>query len=386
MPCVPIVIAVGDRDRVELHRRAARRAHALLDVLGQARRWKLQGIASIQVLAIPMVGRREVVVVEADPLHVGAGEGALGPVEDGGAALPHAVAIGGWVGQAGTSGVRSARQRRSVSRSRRTMAGSSWRPGTSMLAAADQHVLVGAQRRSTSRARRRRRAAARRHPRRRVAESGRSTRSAARPPRRRRPPPADADRPGSRSGPRRRARRRRSRAPRTSRPPRVPRSSAAARARAAPPALARGRGRSRCSLPLPAGRRSRARPPAGPRRSRAPASPRGAPLRPRRARLPTSRARAGGGTPRPGALVLGQLGVALGEQHVAAGGSHAQKLHGASIADAVRQLGPRRRAARSRASTGPAPSPTSRRPLPTASEAISRALRAASISVVPRAR
>ena len=33
-----------------------------------------------------------------------------------------------------------------------------------------------------------------------------------------------------------------------------------------------------------------------------------------------------------------------------------------------------------------APSPTSRRPLPTASEAISRALRAASITVVPRAR
>ena len=52
------------------------------------RRWKLQGIASIQVLAIPIVGRLERLVVEADPLHVGARGGAVGAVEDGGRARP----------------------------------------------------------------------------------------------------------------------------------------------------------------------------------------------------------------------------------------------------------------------------------------------------------
>ena len=49
--------AVRDRDGVELHRRAARRAHALLDLLGQAAQWKLQGIVSVQVLAMPTIGR-----------------------------------------------------------------------------------------------------------------------------------------------------------------------------------------------------------------------------------------------------------------------------------------------------------------------------------------
>ena len=49
---------VRDRDGVELHRRPAGGAHALLDGSARPRRWKLHGIASVQVLAIPIVGRR----------------------------------------------------------------------------------------------------------------------------------------------------------------------------------------------------------------------------------------------------------------------------------------------------------------------------------------
>ena len=57
IPCGAHRDPVGDRDRVELHRRAAGGADALLDRARRApRRWKLQGIASIQVLAIPIVG------------------------------------------------------------------------------------------------------------------------------------------------------------------------------------------------------------------------------------------------------------------------------------------------------------------------------------------
>ena len=79
---------VGDRDRVELHRRAAGGADALLDVLGEAAQVEVAGHR-----LDPGVGdadRRpaEGVVVEADPLHVGAGGGAVGAVEDGGRARP----------------------------------------------------------------------------------------------------------------------------------------------------------------------------------------------------------------------------------------------------------------------------------------------------------
>ena len=47
-----------------------------------ARRWKLHGIVSVQVLAMPMIGRLQRVVVEADALQVGARRGAIGAVED----------------------------------------------------------------------------------------------------------------------------------------------------------------------------------------------------------------------------------------------------------------------------------------------------------------
>ena len=56
--------------------------------LARSRRWKLHGIASVQVLATPIVGLAERVVVEADALHVGARGGAVGAVEDGGRAGP----------------------------------------------------------------------------------------------------------------------------------------------------------------------------------------------------------------------------------------------------------------------------------------------------------
>ena len=48
--------AVGHRDGVELHRRAAGRADAILDVLGEPRRWKLHGPISVHVLAMPTSG------------------------------------------------------------------------------------------------------------------------------------------------------------------------------------------------------------------------------------------------------------------------------------------------------------------------------------------
>ena len=83
IPWVPIVIPSEIGDGVELHRRAARRADAFLDVLGEAAQVEVAGHR-----LGPGVGdadRRpaEVVVVEADALHVGAGGGAVGPVEDG---------------------------------------------------------------------------------------------------------------------------------------------------------------------------------------------------------------------------------------------------------------------------------------------------------------
>ena len=55
-PCGAHRDAVGDRDRVELHRRAAGRPDPLLDVLGEPQVLKLQGIVSIQVLATPTIG------------------------------------------------------------------------------------------------------------------------------------------------------------------------------------------------------------------------------------------------------------------------------------------------------------------------------------------
>ena len=74
---------VRDRDRVELHRRAAGRADAGLDVLGEAAQVEVAGHR-----LDPGVGdadRRplERVVVEPDALHVGARGGAIGAVEDG---------------------------------------------------------------------------------------------------------------------------------------------------------------------------------------------------------------------------------------------------------------------------------------------------------------
>ena len=47
---------VGDRDRVQLHRRAAGGADPLLDLGASARRWKLHGIVSIHVLATATSG------------------------------------------------------------------------------------------------------------------------------------------------------------------------------------------------------------------------------------------------------------------------------------------------------------------------------------------
>ena len=51
------------------------------------RRWKLQGMVSIQVLATPMMGLREIVVGEADRLEHGARRSAVAPVGDTAAAM-----------------------------------------------------------------------------------------------------------------------------------------------------------------------------------------------------------------------------------------------------------------------------------------------------------
>src|SRR5581483_7403233 len=86
------------------------------------------------------------------------------------------------------------------------------------------------------------------------------------------------------------------------------------------------------------------------------------------------------------ALLLGDVHVALGEHDLAVPRLHPQQPHLADYdkrAPATDHL--RRRPARSIASTGPAPAPSSRSPRATASPARARALRAACSSVSPSA-
>ena len=74
---------VGDGDRVELHRRAAGGADALFDVLGETAQVEVAGHRLGPGVGDPDRRPAERLVVEADPLHVGARVGAVGPVEDG---------------------------------------------------------------------------------------------------------------------------------------------------------------------------------------------------------------------------------------------------------------------------------------------------------------
>ena len=73
--------AVGDRDGVELERRAAGLANAVLHVRPRARAGdSCTGPISIQVLATPISGRAEILVGEAGGAQHGARRGAAGPV------------------------------------------------------------------------------------------------------------------------------------------------------------------------------------------------------------------------------------------------------------------------------------------------------------------
>ena len=73
---------VGDGDGVELHRRAAGGAHPLFDVLGQRPQVEVAGHRLGPGVGDPDRRPAERVVVEPDPLHVGARVGAVGAVED----------------------------------------------------------------------------------------------------------------------------------------------------------------------------------------------------------------------------------------------------------------------------------------------------------------
>ena len=111
-----------------------------LTASARSRRWKLHGIASIQVLAMPTVGRRSAVVVEADALHVGArvrrGRGRRRRPPSGAGKVAHAAACHPpWRAT-----------RRSRIRSRLAWPGSTWRPGTCMFATEISSPLAGAQR------------------------------------------------------------------------------------------------------------------------------------------------------------------------------------------------------------------------------------------------
>ena len=86
---------VGDGDGVELHRCAARRAHPLLDVLGEAAQMEVAGHRLRPGVGDPDRRPAERVVVEPDPLHVGARVGAVGPVEDDAGARARKLGRGG---------------------------------------------------------------------------------------------------------------------------------------------------------------------------------------------------------------------------------------------------------------------------------------------------
>ena len=83
--------AVGDRDGVELHRRAAGGADAVLHLLGEAPQVEVAGhrLGPGVRDADDRLGER--LVVEADPVQVGARGGPVGALEDGAAPEPPAV-------------------------------------------------------------------------------------------------------------------------------------------------------------------------------------------------------------------------------------------------------------------------------------------------------
>ena len=73
---------VGDRDGVELHWGAARCPDSFLDVLGEPAQMEVARHCLGPGVRDPDRRPAERVVVEPDPLHVGACGGAVGPVED----------------------------------------------------------------------------------------------------------------------------------------------------------------------------------------------------------------------------------------------------------------------------------------------------------------
>ena len=149
MPCGAHRDAVGDRDRVELHRRAAGGADALLDLLGEARAGgSCRASSRSRCWRRRSIGLLQVVVVEADALHVGARVGAVRAVEDDASCELRR----GRRSRAGSCGHLAGRRagaptRRSAPRSRRTCAGSSWRPGEVHVGVADQRGRSSARQR-----------------------------------------------------------------------------------------------------------------------------------------------------------------------------------------------------------------------------------------------
>ena len=112
--------AVGDGDGVELHRRPARGADALFDVLGEAAEVEVAGHRLGPGVGDPDRRPAEGVVVEPDALHVGARVGAVGAVEDDARAR---------AGQAGRGGAVRAHGRESTEPCARSRSKTSTGPG-----------------------------------------------------------------------------------------------------------------------------------------------------------------------------------------------------------------------------------------------------------------
>ena len=93
MPVVPMVmpseIAIG----VELHRRAAGVADALLDLRGERAEVEVARHRLDPAWATPMIGLAQRLVVEADALEVGAGGGARGALREGAGAVLEVEAV-----------------------------------------------------------------------------------------------------------------------------------------------------------------------------------------------------------------------------------------------------------------------------------------------------
>ena len=80
-------LAVGNRDGVELHRRAAGGANALLHFGRKPPQMKIAGMVSIHVLATPIRGLLRSASVKPMALNMAARAGAVAPVGDSAAAM-----------------------------------------------------------------------------------------------------------------------------------------------------------------------------------------------------------------------------------------------------------------------------------------------------------